>query len=103
VAAILDPAARFAEQWRVPLNDLADAQGCRLVEGRAVMTAPGHRAAWDAFVADGFGARHGGAGDFRSRLPGLWHAAGAATLGGRFLTPSACSPLASSIGDRYIS
>jgi alkylation response protein AidB-like acyl-CoA dehydrogenase len=54
VAAILDPAARFAEQWRVPLNDLADAQGCRLVEGRAVMTAPGHRAAWDAFVADGW-------------------------------------------------
>lgn len=54
VAAILEEAAKFADVHLVPLNDAADAQGCTLVDGR-VRTAPGHRAAWDAFVANGWG------------------------------------------------
>ena len=54
VTAILDEAARFAEAHLVPLNDVADSQGCRVIDGR-VATAPGHRAAWDAFVAAGWG------------------------------------------------
>lgn len=54
ITAILDEAARFADSYLSPLNDVADAQGCRLLDGR-VLTADGHRAAWAAFVAGGWG------------------------------------------------
>lgn len=53
VVAILEEAGRLAADHLVGLNDIGDAQGCRLVDGR-VRTAPGHRAAWAAFVAGGW-------------------------------------------------
>ena len=53
VLAILDEAARFADDHLIALNDLGDAQGCRIVDGR-VHTPPGHREAWAAFVEGGW-------------------------------------------------
>jgi alkylation response protein AidB-like acyl-CoA dehydrogenase len=53
VVAILDEAVKLASDHLVALNDVGDAQGCKLVDGR-VKTAPGHRAAWEAFVAGGW-------------------------------------------------
>ena len=53
IAAILEEAALFADRVLVPLNDVADAAGCQLVDGR-VRTAPGHPDSWAAFVAAGW-------------------------------------------------
>ncbi|WP_298283511.1 acyl-CoA dehydrogenase family protein [Novosphingobium sp.] len=53
ITAIVDEAARYASDWLGPLNDAADAQGCKIVHGR-LKTPAGHRAAWDAFVANGW-------------------------------------------------
>ena len=53
VVAILDEAVKLASDHLVALNDVGDAQGCTLVDGR-VKTAPGHRAAWEAFVEGGW-------------------------------------------------
>jgi len=53
VSAILDEAVRYAEDHIAPLGDVGDAQGCRLVDGR-VLTAPGHKQSWEAFVAGGW-------------------------------------------------
>jgi 3-(methylthio)propanoyl-CoA dehydrogenase len=50
---ILEEAAKFADRYLVTLNDTADAEPCRLEKGR-VVTAPGHRAAWDAYIAAGW-------------------------------------------------
>jgi alkylation response protein AidB-like acyl-CoA dehydrogenase len=52
-AAIIDEAARLAEDVLAPFNTAADRAGCSLENGR-VQTAPGHRAAWDGFVAGGW-------------------------------------------------
>lgn len=54
IMAILNEAAKFADAYLTPLNDVSDAQGCRLVDGR-VWTAHGHAAAWAAYVANGWG------------------------------------------------
>ncbi|HKY80654.1 MAG TPA: acyl-CoA dehydrogenase family protein [Sphingobium sp.] len=53
VEAVLDEAARFASGFLAPLNDTGDREGCVLSEGR-VHTAPGHHAAYDAYVAGGW-------------------------------------------------
>lgn len=53
VVAILDEAVKLASDHLVSLNDVGDAHGCKLVEGR-VKTAPGHREAWEAFAAGGW-------------------------------------------------
>ena len=53
VQAVLDEAARFASGFLAPLNDDGDREGCVLAEGR-VRTAPGHREAYDAYVAGGW-------------------------------------------------
>lgn len=50
VVAILDEAARFGEGHLVELNESMDRTGARLEDGR-VRTVPGHREAWNAFVA----------------------------------------------------
>ncbi len=51
--AILDQAAAFATKTLVPLNAVMDRHGVRIENGR-VRTAPGHREAWAAFVANGW-------------------------------------------------
>lgn len=66
IAAILEEAVRFADGTLAPFNDAGDVIGCTLVDGR-VKTAPGHREAWDAFVASGWPSidlpvEHGGQG-----------------------------------------
>jgi alkylation response protein AidB-like acyl-CoA dehydrogenase len=53
VALIVDEAAKFADRHLAPLNDAADAAGCRLEDGR-VKTVQGHQAVWDAYVAAGW-------------------------------------------------
>jgi 3-(methylthio)propanoyl-CoA dehydrogenase len=53
VEQIFGEASKFADRYLGPLNDLADVQGCRLADGR-VKTAPGHIAAWDAYVDAGW-------------------------------------------------
>jgi alkylation response protein AidB-like acyl-CoA dehydrogenase len=53
VLAVLAEAARFAATVLEPFGAVADRAGCTLTQGR-VRTAPGHRAAWDAFVAGGW-------------------------------------------------
>jgi alkylation response protein AidB-like acyl-CoA dehydrogenase len=66
VEAILAEAAKFAADTIGGMNDAGDAQGCSLHDGR-VRTAPGHKAAWDAYVEQGWPtldmpAQHGGQG-----------------------------------------
>jgi alkylation response protein AidB-like acyl-CoA dehydrogenase len=51
--AILDEAARFAEEMLAPLNPAMDQNGCRLENGR-VKTAPGHAEVWRAFCEAGW-------------------------------------------------
>lgn len=53
IESILTEAARTADRHLAPLNDTADAQGCAVIDGR-VQTAPGHCAAWTAFVEGGW-------------------------------------------------
>jgi len=53
IVAILEQAAAFATDTLEPLNRAMDAQGVALRGGR-VHTAPGHREAWAAFVANGW-------------------------------------------------
>jgi 3-(methylthio)propanoyl-CoA dehydrogenase len=53
VLAIFEEATKFATAHLVQLNDVGDAQGCHVENGR-VRTPPGHKAAWDAFVAGGW-------------------------------------------------
>lgn len=53
VEAVLDSAARFANDVLVPLNDAMDTMGCKLVDGR-VVTAPGHSVAWAEYMAAGW-------------------------------------------------
>jgi alkylation response protein AidB-like acyl-CoA dehydrogenase len=53
VVAILEEAVKLASDHLVALNDVGDAQGCILVDGR-VKTAPGHREAWAAFADGGW-------------------------------------------------
>jgi alkylation response protein AidB-like acyl-CoA dehydrogenase len=52
-AAILTEAARFADATLAPLNDVMDANGCTLDDGR-VVTATGHRDAWNGYVSAGW-------------------------------------------------
>lgn len=51
--AVLDGADNFARDILEPLNHSMDRSGCALVDGR-VATAPGHRAAWSAYVDAGW-------------------------------------------------
>ena len=53
VGAIVDEASKFSQAWLGPLNSVADREGCRL-EGGRVLTASGHKAAWDAYLAAGW-------------------------------------------------
>jgi 3-(methylthio)propanoyl-CoA dehydrogenase len=53
VSAILDEARKFSDDVLSPLNLSMDRIGATLVEGR-VRTAPGHREAWQQFVAGGW-------------------------------------------------
>ncbi len=53
VAAILGEAARFAQGEMDPLNDVSDAQGCRMEDGR-VIAAHGHACVYKAFVEGGW-------------------------------------------------
>jgi alkylation response protein AidB-like acyl-CoA dehydrogenase len=53
VAAVLTEAARFCATHLMPLNPVADRNGCRLDEGR-VTTPPGHIAAWQAYIDAGW-------------------------------------------------
>ncbi len=53
VAAVLAEAARFADGWLSDFNIAADRAGCRIEDGR-VKTAPGHKAAWDAYREAGW-------------------------------------------------
>ena len=53
ILAILQEATRFAGTTLASLNDVADAEGCRLEHGR-VLTAPGHKEAWRAYVDGGW-------------------------------------------------
>ncbi|HKR25568.1 MAG TPA: acyl-CoA dehydrogenase family protein [Allosphingosinicella sp.] len=53
VQAVLDEAARFASDFLAPLNEVGDREGCALVGGR-VRTPPGHREAYEAYVAGGW-------------------------------------------------
>ena len=74
VAAILEEAEKFADGTLAPLDRIADAQGCRLAEGR-VRTPAGYAEAWRRMGADGWLAMDlaealGGQG-----LPTLMHAA----------------------------
>jgi 3-(methylthio)propanoyl-CoA dehydrogenase len=50
---ILDQALRFAADQLDPLRPVADRIGCRLENGR-VVTPPGHKEAWQAFIETGF-------------------------------------------------
>jgi alkylation response protein AidB-like acyl-CoA dehydrogenase len=51
--AVLEEAARFAEEVLAPLNPAMDAHGCRLMDGRVKAT-PGHAEAWLAFREAGW-------------------------------------------------
>lgn len=53
LSAILNEAARFADGTLAQLNDVMDAEGCRLDSGR-VKTASGHKSAWKAYVKAGW-------------------------------------------------
>ncbi len=53
IAAVVEEAAKFSHAWLGPLNTAADREGCRLDQGR-VRTAPGHKAAWDAYLEAGW-------------------------------------------------
>jgi len=53
ILAILQEATRFASTTLATLNDVADEDGCRLASGR-VLTAPGHKEAWRAYVEGGW-------------------------------------------------
>jgi alkylation response protein AidB-like acyl-CoA dehydrogenase len=53
VAAILEEAGKFAARHLAPLDPIVDRRGCRIEAGR-VRTAPGHREAWEAFIAGGW-------------------------------------------------
>jgi alkylation response protein AidB-like acyl-CoA dehydrogenase len=66
VEQIVEAAAGFAQDLLAPLNVAMDDVGCALVDGR-VKTAPGHVAAWKAFVDAGWPSldaapEHGGQG-----------------------------------------
>lgn len=52
-ATVVEQAARLAEGVIDPLDGSLDRIGARLVGGR-VVTAPGHRAAWERFAGDGW-------------------------------------------------
>ncbi|MDB5714397.1 MAG: acd [Sphingomonadales bacterium] len=53
VAAVLTEAARFCATHLLPLNPVADRNGCRLDDGR-VTTPPGHGPAWQAYIDAGW-------------------------------------------------
>ncbi len=53
VLAILAEATRFATRTLAALNETADAEECRLVDGR-VLTARGHKEAWLAYASGGW-------------------------------------------------
>jgi 3-(methylthio)propanoyl-CoA dehydrogenase len=66
VELIIGEAAKFADRHLSALNDSMDSTGCHLDQGR-LKTAPGHCAAWDAYVAAGWATldqdeAHGGQG-----------------------------------------
>jgi 3-(methylthio)propanoyl-CoA dehydrogenase len=66
VQAIVEGLGEFAAEQFAPLNRIGDTVGARLVDGRVVMP-EGYRAAYQAFVANGWGsinapADHGGQG-----------------------------------------
>ncbi len=53
VQAIVEGAGAFAEKEFAPLNRIGDTVGARLVDGHVVMP-DGYKAAWDAYVANGW-------------------------------------------------
>jgi len=53
IVAVLEQAAAFATDTLEPLNRAMDSQGAQFGDGR-VLTTPGHREAWAAFVANGW-------------------------------------------------
>ncbi len=64
--AVLDGADKYAREILEPLNASMDRSGCSLVDGR-VVTASGHRAAWESYVEAGWptleaAEEHGGQG-----------------------------------------
>jgi len=57
LGTVLENLGRFVSERLLPLTDIADRQGCR-VTAEGVKTPPGYRAAYEDFVADGWGALH---------------------------------------------
>ena len=53
LGAVLDEAARFSQAQLGPFNPISDRVGCRLEDGR-VVTAPGHKQVWAAFLEAGW-------------------------------------------------
>jgi 3-(methylthio)propanoyl-CoA dehydrogenase len=89
VQAIVEGLGEFAEEQFAPLNRVGDTVGARLKEGRVVMP-DGYRAAYQAFVANGWGAinapaDHGGQG-----LPYALATVALDTLGGANMAFALC-------------
>ncbi len=92
VGAIVEAAARIAEEVLAPLNSVGDLQGARLIDGR-VVTPDGWKAAYDIVVDGGwiglpFDPAHGGAG-----LPWLLNTAVQEMMQGANMAFAVCSTL----------
>ncbi len=103
VMAILDEAGRFAQSEIAPLNRAGDVHGCTFdAQSGEVTTAPGWKAAYEAFCAAGWASaagprEHGGQGMplvLSLALQELWNSASMAFGLGPLLTQGACETLA---------